>query len=93
MGWNTVHLVREHPVFAGVPQDSSFYFVHSYYPSPADSDDLLGRSVYGVEFASAVARENLVATQFHPEKSGRIGLRLLENFLRWDGRARCSSAE
>jgi glutamine amidotransferase len=66
--------------------DSEFYFIHSYYPAPIVNSDILGETDYsGVKFASIIGRENLIATQFHPERSGRIGLRLLQNFLTWDG--------
>ncbi|MBI4200491.1 MAG: imidazole glycerol phosphate synthase subunit HisH [Chloroflexi bacterium] len=82
MGWNQVALLRPHPVFQDVPSGSEFYFVHSYYGEPADASLALGTTDYGVTFCSAVARGNLVATQFHPEKSGPTGLRLYENFLR-----------
>jgi glutamine amidotransferase len=85
MGWNQVRFLTDHPVFQGLPDGAEFYFVHSYFPSPADSVQILGRTDYGQEFPSAVGRNNLVATQFHPEKSGRFGLRLLANFLGWDG--------
>jgi len=86
MGWNQVRFRRAHPVFAGIEDESEFYFVHSYYALPAVPDDVLATTAYaGVTFASVVARANLVATQFHPEKSGRLGLRVLENFCRWDG--------
>lgn len=86
MGWNAVRLVRAHPLFAGIEDGSEFYFVHSYYPAPADAGYTIGRTDYaGVDFSSVVGRGNLVATQFHPEKSGRIGLRLLRNFADWDG--------
>jgi glutamine amidotransferase len=86
MGWNSVAIRRPHPVFAGIEDNSEFYFVHSYYPAPARASDILGETEYaGVRFASAIGFRNLVATQFHPEKSGRIGLRLLDNFIRWDG--------
>jgi glutamine amidotransferase len=81
MGWNSVAQQREHPVFAGIPDGSYFYFVHSYYPDPEDESVVLGRTDYGVTFASAIAKDNIVATQFHPEKSGRAGLRLYRNFL------------
>jgi glutamine amidotransferase len=93
MGWNQVEFLdaagaapvsRGHPVFAGIESGSEFYFVHSYYPEPARPEDLLATAVYGgVRFACAVGRDNLVAVQFHAEKSGRFGLRLLDNFLRW----------
>ncbi len=83
MGWNTVHLDVEHPVFDGIAQDSFFYFVHSYYPYPDDQAVVIGRTEYeGVTFPAVVGRGNVVATQFHPEKSGRDGLRLYANFLR-----------
>jgi glutamine amidotransferase len=86
MGWNSMRQVRPHPLFDGIADGSEFYFVHSYYPSPADPSHVLGETEYaGVRFASVVGKGNLVATQFHPEKSGRIGLRLLENFCRWNG--------
>ena len=86
MGWNSVRATRAHAIFEGIEDDSEFYFVHSYYPSPADPGSVLGRTDYaGVTFASVISRGNVVATQFHPEKSGRIGLRMLENFSRWDG--------
>jgi glutamine amidotransferase len=71
-----------HPVFEGIPEGAFFYFVHSYYPDPDDRDVVIGETVYGVPFASVLARDNLVATQFHPEKSGEAGLRFYANFLR-----------
>ena len=82
MGWNEMHLVKEHPVLAGIDGEA-FYFVHSYYPEPAVESDLIGSTEYGVRFCSAAGRENLVAVQFHPEKSSGAGLRLYENFLAW----------
>jgi len=84
MGWNTVGYRREHPLFAGIPDQSYFYFVHSFYPAPADPELVVAECEYGVVFAAAVARENLAAVQFHPEKSGLRGLRLLANFLAWN---------
>ena len=81
MGWNRVEQQREHPIFAGIPDKSYFYFVHSYYPDPEDESVIIGRTEYGVSFASIIARDTLVATQFHPEKSGAVGLRLYRNFL------------
>ncbi|MBA2441273.1 MAG: imidazole glycerol phosphate synthase subunit HisH, partial [Rubrobacter sp.] len=78
-------LVREHPVLDGLDGES-FYFVHSYHPVPDEPGDLLGTSEYGGEFCAAAGRENLVAVQFHPEKSSRAGLALYANFLRWAGR-------
>lgn len=85
MGWNQVRFLTQHPVFAGLPEGAEFYFVHSYYPWPWDQAQVLGVTDYGQEFPSAVGYKNLVATQFHPEKSGRFGLILLTNFLGWDG--------
>jgi imidazole glycerol-phosphate synthase subunit HisH len=85
MGWNQVRFLTNHPVFAGLPEGAEFYFVHSYYPSPSDQSQVLGLTDYGQEFPSVVGYKNLVATQFHPEKSGRFGLILLTNFLGWDG--------
>lgn len=85
MGWNRVRFVKRHPVFDGVRPEHEFYFVHSFYPAPADDGSVAGWTDYGLTFASAVARENLVAVQFHPEKSGRPGLAILKNFCEWDG--------
>ncbi|MBM4285409.1 MAG: imidazole glycerol phosphate synthase subunit HisH [Deltaproteobacteria bacterium] len=85
MGWNRVRFLREHPVFRGLPEGAEFYFVHSYFPDPADPALVLGATHHGVDFPSAVGGRNLVATQFHPEKSGRFGLQILKNFLAWDG--------
>lgn len=83
MGWNQVILSRSHPVFQGIPSGSHFYFVHSYYADPCDQKLVLGQTEYGVQFCSVLARNNLVATQFHPEKSGRRGLQVYANFLRF----------
>ncbi len=85
MGWNRVRFLKPHPVFQGLPAEAEYYFVHSYYPDPARADMVLGVTEHGVEFTSALGWRNLVATQFHPEKSGRFGLQILENFLAWDG--------
>ena len=82
MGWNRVSLTRQHPVFQGVPSDSYFYFVHSYYAEPEEASLTLGTTDYVVTFCSVLARGNLIATQFHPEKSGPLGLQLYENFVR-----------
>ncbi len=85
MGWNSVSQKQTHPIWDGIEDASEFYFVHSYYPEPSDPSCMIGATDYaGVTFASAVARDNLVATQFHPEKSGKVGLRLLENFCNWN---------
>jgi glutamine amidotransferase len=81
MGWNRVRQRRPHPVFDGIPDGAYFYFVHSYYPDPEDGSVVVGETDYGVTFASVVAIDSLVATQFHPEKSGEVGLRFYENFL------------
>lgn len=86
MGWNEVHLLGEHPVFQGVPEGSEFYFVHSYYPEPSEPKHVVCRTEYGLSFASGVAFRNLVAVQFHPEKSGPAGLGLIQGFCLWDGR-------
>ncbi|MFW6236857.1 MAG: imidazole glycerol phosphate synthase subunit HisH [Desulfosudaceae bacterium] len=83
MGWNHIRPRRDHPVLAGIAADDQFYFVHSYFPEPADESDVAAATDYGLSFASVLARDNLVATQFHPEKSGAAGLRLLDNFCRW----------
>ena len=81
MGWNRVRQRKAHPVFEGIPDGSFFYFVHSYYPDPEDAASVVGETEYGVTFASVVARDNVVAAQFHPEKSDEAGLRLYRNFL------------
>ncbi len=83
MGWNTVTWLRDHPLTVGIPQDSYFYFVHSFHPVLDDPAWALGETTYGVTFPSVVARENVVATQFHPEKSGTHGLQLYRNFVAW----------
>jgi glutamine amidotransferase len=85
MGWNAVRFSVPHPVFQGLPPGSSFYFIHSYFPVPADQAHVAGTTEYGETFVSAVAHANVVAVQFHPEKSGPVGLRLISNFLAWDG--------
>jgi len=85
MGWNRVDFTGTHPVFAGLPAAAEFYFVHSYYPAPRDERWAAGWTTYGIRFCAAVARANLVAVQFHPEKSGRPGLQVLANFCRWGG--------
>ncbi len=82
IGWNRVRQTRAHPVFAGVPDNTHFYFVNSYYPIPADPKLTIATSDYGVEFVAAIARDNVLATQFHLEKSGAAGLKLLDNFCR-----------
>ena len=88
MGWNTVRFQRPHPLWAGIPQDSHFYFVHSYYADPVARSDVAGLTDYGVPFCSIYARDNVVATQFHPEKSGTGGLRIYANFIQQAAAAR-----
>ena len=84
IGWNELSLVRDHPVISGLDGEA-FYFVHSYYPEPEERRDLIGETDYGTRFCSVAGRENLVAVQFHPEKSSRAGLKLYGNFLAWAG--------
>ncbi|GIK87583.1 MAG: imidazole glycerol phosphate synthase subunit HisH [Betaproteobacteria bacterium] len=86
MGWNRVRQARPHPLWAGIPDDARFYFAHSYYPVPDDRAVVAGTASYPAPFTCAVARDNIFAVQFHPEKSHRAGLALLANFARWDGR-------
>ena len=83
MGWNRAHQLHDHPLWQGIPQDSRFYFVHSYYVDPERDDLAAATTDYGVSFASAIAEKNLFAVQFHPEKSADAGLRLLRNFVDW----------
>jgi glutamine amidotransferase len=85
MGWNEVQQTLAHPLWAGIPDRSRFYFVHSYYPAPTQREIIAGYTLYPFPFTCAVARENLFAVQFHPEKSQASGLRLLANFVDWDG--------
>jgi glutamine amidotransferase len=84
MGWNQVQQTRAHPVWAGVPDNSYFYFVHSFYARPLNAEHSVGMTDYGALFTSAVARDNIFATQFHPEKSAAHGLALYRNFLHWN---------
>ncbi len=83
MGWNSVEIRGDHPMLEGIPQDDYFYFVHSYYASPQDETAVAGITEYSVPFCSIYARDNVVATQFHPEKSGDVGLRFYRNFVAW----------
>ena len=80
MGWNRLRVSGEQPLLAGIPNDAYFYFVHSYYVAPSDASVVAATSDYGIDFVSMVARGNMFATQFHPEKSQKFGLKLLENF-------------
>jgi len=84
MGWNKVRQTRSHPIWAGIPDDTHFYFVHSYYADPDDSSLTVGETDYGVAFTCAVAAANIFAVQFHPEKSAEHGLALYRNFLHWN---------
>ena len=86
MGWNNVNFKREHPVFAKIAPEAEFYFVHSYYPAPADEAVVLGTTDHGINFCSVLAKANLIAVQFHPEKSGHPGLQILKNFCAWRGK-------
>jgi len=87
IGWNTVKIVKSHPVFAGIEDQSEFYFVHSFYPACSDKKHIIGQTEYAdAIFASAAGKGNFAAVQFHPERSGRIGLKLLENFSKWNGK-------
>jgi glutamine amidotransferase len=83
MGWNEVHQAEAHPLWQGIPSGERFYFVHSYYVEPASPEVIAGSTHYGIPFTSAVARDNIFAVQFHPEKSAQAGLALLGNFMRW----------
>lgn len=85
MGWNEVRVVKAHPVLEGIEAGDEFYFVHGYYPEPAHADLVFALTEYENDFACAVGKDNYFATQFHPEKSGRVGLRLLTRFAQWDG--------
>ncbi len=87
MGWNAVEVARPHPVLGDVEPGDEFYFVHAYFPQPRDPDDVLAQADYEGPFCCAIGRRNFVATQFHPEKSGRVGLALLKRFAAWDGHA------
>lgn len=86
MGWNEVRQTIEHPLWKDIPQGARFYFVHSYFVSPNEASLTSGETHYGINFTAAIARENLFAVQFHPEKSHTHGLQLLKNFVYWDGR-------
>jgi glutamine amidotransferase len=85
MGWNGVDFTGNHPVFRGISAEAEFYFVHTYYCAPAGDTEAAGWTDYGLRFCSAVGQGNLAAVQFHPEKSGRSGLHLIDNFCRWRG--------
>jgi glutamine amidotransferase len=84
MGWNRITLKKQHPVLKDVSQEDEFYFVHSYFPAPEDRESIIGTTDYGIDFASILGKENLIALQFHPEKSGPPGLAILKNFCCWN---------
>ncbi|WP_334186657.1 imidazole glycerol phosphate synthase subunit HisH [Noviherbaspirillum sp.] len=83
MGWNRVRQSVTHPLWSGIPDNSYFYFVHSYYAVPGNAGHTLGETIYGAPFSSVVGRDNIFATQFHPEKSAAAGLQLYKNFVHW----------
>jgi imidazole glycerol-phosphate synthase subunit HisH len=85
IGWNDVKMVKPHPLLEGIKPGDEFYFVHSYYPQPANAKNIYAVADYGGDFCCALGYKNLFATQFHPEKSGRLGLELLARFAKWDG--------
>jgi glutamine amidotransferase len=82
MGWNQVKQAAAHPIFNDIPDNTNFYFVHSYYAHPLDQSVIAGTTDYGIEFCSMIIKDNLFATQFHPEKSGEAGLKMYSNFLK-----------
>lgn len=85
MGWNSIQIQQNHPVLKDIPDRAQFYFVHSYYPEPDDHSCVIALTEYGIYFPSIIAKRNLIAVQFHPEKSAKYGLKLLKNFASWDG--------
>jgi len=85
MGWNQIHQQGDHVMWRDIPDESRFYFVHSYYALPDRAEDIAATTPYGIDFASVLARGNIFAVQFHPEKSQHAGLQLLSNFVHWDG--------
>ena len=85
MGWNAVRLIKDHPVLSGIMPGDEFYFVHAYYPMPDTDKYVIGVTHYGMEFPSVIGYQNLIAMQFHPEKSGPSGLKILKNFCSWNG--------
>jgi glutamine amidotransferase len=82
MGWNQLKQKKAHPIFKGIADGANFYFVHSYYVEPEDKGLVAGETEYGVAFCSVIAQDNLIATQFHPQKSGEVGLKIYDNFIR-----------
>lgn len=86
MGWNHISVEKPHPILHDLHPQAQYYFVHSYFPAPEAAEEVIATTDYGVNFASVLGRGNVVATQFHPEKSGAYGLKILRNFCTWDGR-------
>ncbi len=84
MGWNSINIEQKHPIFAGLKKDEEFYFVHGFYPSPIDKKNIFATTDYGINFPSVVGNGSLIATQFHIEKSGKAGLKMLSNFCKWN---------
>ena len=91
IGWNNVKVMQAHPLLEGIGKEDEFYFVHSYYPQPAKKENVYAVSDYGGDFCCAVGYKNLFAVQFHPEKSGRFGLQMLQRFAKWNGKAQSIS--
>ncbi|WP_319380429.1 imidazole glycerol phosphate synthase subunit HisH [Thiomicrorhabdus sp.] len=85
MGWNQIHQTQDHPLWCKIPQDSRFYFVHSYYVAPQDKSAVIGETTHGQTFPSVLSAHNIFAIQAHPEKSAEHGLQLFKNFLEWNG--------
>jgi glutamine amidotransferase len=85
MGWNTISIKKTHPMLKGIVDETEFYFVHSFYPQPSNSTDVVALCEYEINFPAAIAKNTLFATQFHPEKSGVAGLSILNNFVTWNG--------
>ena len=84
MGWNQLRCLTGHPVLHGINDADEFYFVHSYFPSPKDKCHVMATTDYGIDFPSVIGTKNIIATQFHPEKSGKPGLTILKNFCHWE---------
>ena len=91
IGWNNVKVTQAHPLLAGIDKEDEFYFVHSFYPRPAKKENIYAVADYGGDFCCAVGAKNYFAVQFHPEKSGRLGLEMLKRFAKWDGKIKAKS--
>jgi glutamine amidotransferase len=87
MGWDSIEIVKNHPVLCEIGVRDEFYFVHSFYPQPSDCTSVFAYCEYEIRFAAVIGKANLIAAQFHPEKSGPVGLGILKNFCKWDGEA------